>query len=141
MYLGNLPSPMKYRFEFDPANKILLLRFEGRLTDDMVPELYWAVRKYSLATDARAGIFEFSAVTEFKVSPEMIHDLANREPAMPDAAKRPRFIVAPATLGLGISRLIEFATSDRSPLLKIVLSVNEAFAALGVQSPHFEPLE
>jgi len=132
---------MKYQFEFDPENKILLLRFEGRLTDNLIPELYWAVRKYSTATDARAGIFEFSAVTEFALTPEMILDLANREPAMRDAAKRPRIIVAPATLGLGISRLIEFATSDRSPLLKIVLSVDEAFAALGVRSPRFEPLK
>ncbi len=131
---------MKYQFEFDPENKILLLRFEGRLTDNLIPELYWEVRKYSIATDARAGIFEFSAVTEFALTPEMILDLANREPAMPEAAKRPRIIVAPATLGLGISRLIEFATSDRSPLLKIVLSADEAFAALGVRSPHFEPL-
>jgi hypothetical protein len=132
---------MKYQFEFDPENKILLLRFEGRLTNDLIPELYWAVRKYSIATDARVGIYDFSAVTDFALSPEMILDLSNREPAMPDAANRPRFIVAPATLGLGISRLIEFATSDRSPLLKIVLSLDEALAALGVQSPHFEPLK
>jgi len=131
---------MKYQFEFDPKNRILLLRFEGRLTDDLLPELYWEVRKYSIATDASAGIYEFSAVTEFAVSPEMILHMANREPAMPDVTRRPRFIVAPAMLGLGLSRLIEFATSERNPLLKIVLSADEAFAALGVRSPRFEPL-
>ncbi len=132
---------MKYHFEFDPENKILLLRFEGRLTDNLIPELYWATRKYSIATDARVGIYDFSAVTDFALSPEMILDLANRQPAMPDAARRPRFIVAPATLGMGLSRLIELTTSDRSPLLKIVLSADEAFAAVGVQSPHFETLD
>jgi hypothetical protein len=132
---------MKYQFEFDPENKILLLRFEGRLTDDLLPELYWEVRKYSIATDARAGIYEFSAVTEFAVSPEMILHMANREPAMPNPTTRPRFLVAPAMLGLGISRLIELTTSDRNPLLKIVLSADEAFAALGVRSPRFEPLK
>ncbi len=132
---------MKYHFEFDPENKILLLRFEGRLTDNLIPELYWATRKYSIATDARVGIYDFSAVTDFALSPEMILDLANRQPAMPDAARRPRFIVAPATLGMGLSRLIELTTSDRSPLLKIVLSADEALAAVGVQSPHFETLD
>jgi len=141
MYLGNLPSPMKYQFEFDPKNRILLLRFEGRLTDDLLPELYWEVRRHAISSDASAGIFDFSAVTDFDVSPEMILHLANREPAMPDATRRPRFIVAPAMLGLGLSRLIEFTTSDRSPLLKIVLSVDEALAALGVRSPRFEPLK
>jgi hypothetical protein len=131
---------MEYRFEFDRENKILLLRFEGRLTDELTAELYWAVRMYSIMTDASAGIYDLSPVTEFAVSPEKILDLVNREPAMPNATRRPRFIVAPAMLGLGLSRLIEFTTSDRNPLLKIVLSVDEAFAALGVQSPHFEPL-
>lgn len=132
---------MNYQFEFDPQNKILLLRCEGRLSDDLIPDLYWLVRQHSISTDARAGIFDLSAVTEFKVSPEMIFSLAHREPAMPNAAERPRVIVAPPGLGLGVTRMIELATSDRSPLLKFVLSRNQALAALGVQSPHFEPLD
>ena len=131
---------MRYRFEFDPENRILLLRFEGRLTDKLATELYWGIRKYSIATDASAGIYEFSAVTEFAVSPEMIRDLVNRDPAMPDATRRPRCLVAPPMVGLGLSRMYECAGSDKNPLLKVVLSVDEAFAALGVQSPHFESL-
>ena len=96
---------------------------------------------YSIMTDARAGIYDLSPVTEFAISPEMIFDLVNWEPAMPDPTRRPPFIIAPTMLGQGVSRLIEFTTSDRNPLLRIVLSVDEAFAALGVQAPHFEPFE
>jgi hypothetical protein len=103
-------------------------------------ELYWAARKYSAATDAHAGIWDISEVTEFAVSPEFIRELAGREPAMRDATRRPRFLVAPAMVGLAVSRLYEIAVNDRNPLLKIVLSVDEAFAALGVQSPRFEPM-
>jgi hypothetical protein len=132
---------MSYQFQFDSQNKILMLRFEGRLTDDSIPELYWLVRQHSITTDARAGIFDLSAVTEFEVSPEMIFSLAHREPAMPDATRRPRFIVAPAMLGLGLSRLIELTTSQISPLLKIVPALDEALAALCVQPPHFDPLD
>jgi len=131
---------MKYQFEFDQENRILLLRFEGRLTDNLLPELYWAVRKYAIATDARAGIYDFSPVTQFDLSPEMMIELASREPAMPDPTRRPRLIVAPAMLGQGISRLIEFTIVDRNPLLKIVISLQDALAALGVQSPQFKPL-
>jgi len=130
---------MSYRFEFDPQNKILLLRFEGRLTDALATELYWSVRKYSIATDASFGIWDLSPVTVLDVSPEMIHDVASREPAMPDA-RRPRCLVAPPMAGLGLSRLYEFAGRDKNPLLKVVLSVDEALTALGVQSPRFEPL-
>jgi hypothetical protein len=131
---------MEYRFEFDSVNKILLLRVEGRVTDESFKEGYWAVRKYSTGTDASAGIWDLSSVTDFAVSPEFIRRLVDWGPAMPDATKRPRFLVAPAMVGLGISRLFEIAGEHENPLFRIVLSLNEALAALGVQSPHFEPL-
>jgi hypothetical protein len=132
--------PYRFRFEFDPLHKILLLRVEGRLTDESLKECYWSVRKYSTEIDASAGIWDLSSVTEFAVSPEFLCDLAYREPAMPDATKRPRFSVAPPGFGLSISRLYEIAARPLNPLLKIVLSVDEALTELGVQSPHFEPL-
>jgi hypothetical protein len=132
---------MTYQFEFNPENKILLLRFEGQLTDKLTRHLYWEVRKYSTATDASAAIFDLSAVTQFDVSPELIRELVNRDPAMPDPTRRPRCLVAPPGIGLAISRLCEVAVEPRSPLFKIVLSLDEAFAALSVQSPRFEPLK
>jgi len=132
---------MRYQFAFDPENKILLLRVEGRVTDESLTEGYWAVRKYSTATDARAGIWDLTSVTDFTVSPELIRDLAYRMPAMPDATRRPRFFVAPATVGLAVSRLYEIVAAPMNPLFKIVLSVDEALVALGIQSPRFEALE
>lgn len=132
---------MKYQFTFDPAKKILLLRIEERLTDTLAAALYWEVRRQSIATDASAAIYDLSAVTDFAVTPGFIRDLVSRDPAMPNAATRPRCLVAPAMLGLAMSRLCEIAVALTNPLLKIVLSLDEAFAALGVQSPHFEPLE
>lgn len=130
---------MKYQFSFNSQNKILLLQFEGRLTDAFMAEVYWAIRKYSAETNPIAGVWDFSPVTECAVSPEMVRDISDRQPAM-DAA-RPRYVVAPATFGQAASRLFEIAATPRNPLLKFVLSRDEAFAALGLQSPHFEPLE
>jgi hypothetical protein len=132
---------MRYGFEFDRVHKLLLLRFEGRLTDRALTELYWAIRKYSTDTDATAGICDLSAATEFALSPESLRDLATGEPAMLDAVTRPRFIVAPAMAGLAISRAFEIAGDQKNPLRKVVLSLDEALAALGIQSPQFEPLE
>jgi len=129
----------KYQFSINPQNKVLLLRFEGRLTDALLTELYWGIRKYSAATSPSAGVWDFSPVTECAVSPEMIHDLSTREAAMHDASL-PRFVVAPATFGLAASRMFEIAANFKSPLLKFVLSRDEAFTALGIQSPSFEPL-
>ena len=43
---------MGHRFEFDPVNKILLMRVEGRLTDESLAELYRTAQKWWAATDA-----------------------------------------------------------------------------------------
>jgi hypothetical protein len=132
---------MGFRFEFDPANKILLFRCEGRLTDESLAEYYRAARKYSTATDASVGIFDSSLVTDFAVSSEFIRALANQEPAMPDAFKRLRFIVAPTTVGFGLARMFQTLGEPTRPLLKVVHTLDEALAALGIQSPQFELLE
>jgi hypothetical protein len=132
---------MAYRFELDPLHKILLFRFEGRLTDESLAECYRAIRKYSTATDAHMGIWDMSSVTEFAVSTEFVRQLAGQEPAMPDATRRPRIIVAPDTVGFGLSRMFQLVGEPTRPLLSVVHALDEALAELGVQSPHFESLE
>lgn len=131
---------MGFQFEFDAVNKILLMRFEGRLTDESLTEVYWAIRKYMTATDARAGIWDFSSVTEFAVPAEFIRYIASLVPASPDMA-RPRFIVVKETFAFGLARMFEIVGEPRNPLLKVVYTLHGALAALGVQSPQFEPLE
>lgn len=122
-------------------NKALLFRFEGRLTDESLAESYQAIRKHSIATDARMGIWDLPSVTEFGVSTEFIRQLSNQEPAMPDPTRRPRIVVAPDPVGFGLSRMFQVMGESTRPLLNVVHTLDEAFAALGVQSPHFEPLE
>ena len=65
-----ISGEMGYQFQFDAENKILLLRFEGRLTDELATELYWAVRKLSITTDARAGIWDFSPLPSLTYLPK-----------------------------------------------------------------------
>src|ERR1700732_944127 len=109
---------MAFRFEFDSENKILLARFEGRLTDESLATFLRAIREYSTATDASAGIGDYSAVTEFAVSSGFIRQVAEQEPAMPDARRRPRIIIAPATVGFGLARMFQIMGERKNPLLK-----------------------
>jgi len=132
---------MELRFEFDPVNKILLARPEGRITDESLAEVYDAIRKYSTATDARAGIFDLSSVTEFAISAEFVRHLARQEPAMPDATRRPRIIAVMSSSGFGLARMFQIAGAETRPLLEVVHTRDEALAALGIQSTHFESLE
>ena len=66
---------MGFRFEFDPAIKILLLRVEGRLRDESLAEVQQAARKYWVAFDPSVGIVDFSSVTEFAVSADFLREL------------------------------------------------------------------
>lgn len=129
---------MPFRFEFDVANKILLMRFEGPLTKESALELYQQIRKHSIATDASAGIWDFSATTEIALSGGFMRRMVDLEPAMPDGAKRPRVVIPPPMAALSMLRALELVVQITRPRFKIVHSMEEAFATLGVQAPHFE---
>jgi hypothetical protein len=131
---------MDLRFEFDAVNRILLARPEGRLTDESLGEAYAAIRKHATTTDARAGIWDLSSVTEFAISAEFVRHLARQEPAMPDATNRPRFIAVMSPSGFGLARMFQIAGAETRPLLEVVHTRDEALAALGIQSTHFESL-
>src|SRR5271169_5146739 len=98
---------MELRFEFDPVNKILLARPEGRLTNESLAEIYGEIRKQSTATDARAGIFDLSSVTEFAMTAEFVRHLARQEHAMPDATRLPRVSVVLSPSGFGLARMFQ----------------------------------
>jgi hypothetical protein len=132
---------MGHRFEFDPENKILLMRVEGRLTDEALAALYRRALEHWAATDPSAGISDYSSVTEWAVSAELIRKLANYDPAVTEPAIRPRIIVAPTSVGFGLSRMFQILGEAKRPKLTVVHTLDEAFAVLGVQSPHFKPLE
>jgi hypothetical protein len=58
---------MALRAKLDPANKVLLPQFEGKLSDESVAEFYRVIRKYWITADASMGIVDFSSVTEFLI--------------------------------------------------------------------------
>jgi hypothetical protein len=132
---------MALRFEFDHGNKILLLRFEGRFTEESAQEVYREIRKYSTATDPSAGILDLSSVTEFAISSDFLRFMATLDPAMPDATSRPRVVVVPKTEGFGLFRMFGIMGERTNPLHRVVHTMDEALAELGVQAPHFEPME
>jgi hypothetical protein len=129
---------MGFWFEFDPGNMVLLVRIEGRLTDELLTEAYRMMRKQSTATDPRAGIVDLSSVTEVALSAAFLREIAKQEPAMVDAT-RPRIIVAPTAVVFGLARMFQMLGESTRPLLEVVRTLDEALAALGIQSPGFEP--
>ena len=132
---------MSFRFEFDPVHKILLARFEGQLSNESAEAYHDALGTRWRATEARAGIWDLSGVTDFAVASEFLRNLAQRKPISPGLTNHPRFIVVPMTAGYGLMRMFQIAGESARPLLHVVRSVDEALSALGAQSSHFEALE
>jgi len=140
MALQSRPDmPGGFRFDFDGVNKILLLRLEGRVTEETLRDIYITGGKYWTATMPRAAIVDCSSVTGTAISSDRIRELARREP-MPDTVGRLRIIVAPTTLQYGLARMFQLVGEAERPMI-VVHTMDEALAELGVQSPHFEPLQ
>ncbi len=132
---------MGLQFEFDLANKILLIKVDVQLTDESLTELYQVIRKYSTATDASAAICDFSSVVEFAFSSDLLRQLGRQELSMPNATTRPRVILVPQSHAFGLFRMFQITGEPMRPLLTVVRTMDEALAALGVQNLQFEPLE
>ena len=125
-----------YELSFDLVNRILLGRFEGRLTDESAAQFCEAFRRFTTATDARAGIVDLSPVTEFATSSVFPRDLPGQPPATEDAAKSPRIIIG-TMVAFDLMCMFQVVGKATEPPLQVVHTMDEAFAALGVQSPQF----
>jgi len=131
---------MGFRFEFDPANKILITRIEGELTDDLIREVDAGMRKRLLQQVPRVHVVECSSVVRFSMSSESVHQLARREPALQGNSCR-RFFVMPSTVGFGIARMFQIAGEPYYDSMMILRSLDEVFSTLAIEQTHFEPLE
>lgn len=132
-------TSMPFHFEFDPVNEILQGRFDGLVTDESLREYYQLARKHGNRLQPRGGITDFSALTAFEVSAETLRQLAHLASALPDPT-RPWVLVAPSNHVFGLSRMFQAVAEATRPSLRVVRTLEEAYALLGVQAPHFEPL-
>jgi hypothetical protein len=128
-----------YYFEFDPVNRILRGRFEGGVTDELLKEFYGVAGEYFARAGARSAITDFSDVTCFEVSTQLVRELASSPPAILDQ-EFPRFIVAASPRIYGTARMFELAGQDTRPNLHVVRTMQEVCVILGVLDPKFEPI-
>ena len=130
---------MGVRFEFDSANKILMTRLEGELTDELARETDAGMRKHLIERSPHVHIVDCSFVTKFSMSGEWVRQLARRQPAIQGESCR-RFFVVPDSAGFGLARMFQIV-GDPHYSITIVRSLDEIPATLTVEPPRFESLE
>lgn len=130
---------MPYHFEYDSQSKILMAKFEGQVTEELIRDCYQAWKSLIAVTDLRGNLADLSNVASFEVSPEAIRVIAALAPVDP-IASRPRVVVAPESHIFGFARMFEVFGEATRPNLHAVRTLREAYALLGITSPQFKPL-
>ncbi len=132
--------PASFRFEFDRASKIMLIRFKGRVTNELLAVSYRTAKRYATVMDPSASIMDCSLVPNLMCLRTLSANWQTRSQSLSDPA-RPRFIVASKALVFGLARMFQIMGEHSRPLLRVVRTMDEALAALGAKSLHFEQLE
>ncbi|HZD93385.1 MAG TPA: hypothetical protein VE133_03970 [Candidatus Sulfotelmatobacter sp.] len=130
---------MPYLFQFDSVHSVLFCTMFGHLTDHELLEYYKAAARYAQKTDPAAAILDLTYAGPIEISSATVKALARSDPALPDPL-RPRFIVAPADHLYAMARMYQMVGEATRPRLRVVRSISEAYAALGIQNPHFEAI-
>lgn len=141
---GQIPAEewkrnMRFHFEYDPENNILLAKFTGPVNDASIRNFYQIASSLVGAVNFRASIADFSDATSFRVPRHTIRELAELPPADPDVT-RPRVIVAPNVLVFALARFFQLTGKLTRPNLHVVRNLNDAFKLLEVSKPNFRPL-
>jgi len=131
---------MPSSYHFDWKNRILRVRFEGRVTDEALKQAYATAYQLAFRTQPKAGIFDLSKATSLEVSAQTIRELAKSAPIIMNP-NLVRVIVAPSPDIYGVARSFELQSEDNRPNLHVVRTGREALAILNVQHPRFEPLD
>jgi len=130
---------MPYQIVYDPTNRILRARFEGRVTEDELREVYRLGQVQAARIDPHAGITDFSDVTTLAFSPETIYKLATSTPIMRDPSRLVVFVASTPHI-FGMARMFEILGGETRPNLHVVRTLEEAYELLHVREPQFEPI-
>jgi len=130
---------MAYRFELDATGHVLLCRFSESVSEQRIGQFYREAGEHIERLRPRAVIFDFTEVTSFDVSSASVHSLAEASPLVPDASC-PRVVVAPAQHIYTMSRMFQILGERSRPTFRVVRSMAEALAVIGLVHPDFKPL-
>jgi hypothetical protein len=129
---------MSFRIEFDAKNNILRGTLKGKVTDAILLDCYSAAAECAASHTPCRGIWDFSDVTEFKVSNATIKQAAVRRPIIPSGHMR--VVVASHDFLFGMMRMLQLLSEDTRPELLVVRTMDEAYRWLDVDAPDFAPV-
>jgi len=122
----------------DELRRILYLRFEGIVTDEVLLSSFDRVRAWMHSNGPCSSITDFSGVESFQVTASAVNQLAAKRPLVPDGFLR--IVVAPQDEIFGMTRMFEMLGSKTRDSVDVVRTVAEAYSLAGVQSLDLRPV-
>jgi hypothetical protein len=124
--------------DFDELHQVLLIRFAGRVTDEVLLSHFQRVRGWLTAHEPCSNITDFSDVTSFEVTAQAVSQLAAGAPLVSNDFLR--VVIAPQDEVFGMVRMFEMLGSSTRDQVHIVRTISEAYEITGIDSPGFRPV-
>jgi len=124
--------------DFDELHQVMLIRFAGRVTDEVLLSHFQRVRGWLTAHGPCSSITDFSDVTSFEVTAQAVRQLAAGAPLVPNDFLR--VVIAPQDEVFGMVRMFEMLGSATRDRVYIVRTISEAYEVTGIDSPGFRPV-
>jgi hypothetical protein len=129
---------MGFSFEVNEEHRVGRWSLDGPVTDDSFSESLKVVSGILIGLNLRGGIVDFTEVTSFDVSEDMLKRLANTNPVLPGDMLR--LIVAPDNKAFGMSRTFLALSEMSRPNLFVVGDLEKAYHILGIKTANFKRL-
>ena len=123
---------------FDELHRVLYIRFEGIVTDDVLLSRFDQVRAWIASNGSCSSITDFTGVDSFQVTASGVNQLASAPPLVPDSFLR--IVVAPQDEIFGMTRMFEMLGCATRNRVDVVRTMAEAFQVAGVQALDLHPL-
>ena len=117
----------------DETQKLLYIRFEGEVTDEVFLSRYRQVLEWNAAEKYELSVTDLTGIVSSSVSSQAVRAAAERVPVIPGERRR-TIVVAPNDMDFGLSRMFEMLRSAGREQFHVVRSMAEAYKLLGVES-------
>jgi hypothetical protein len=122
----------------DELHRVLYIRFEGVVTDDVLLKSYDRVREWVSSHGPASSITDFTEIASFEVTANGVSQLAANSPLVPDNFLR--IVVAPQDEVFGMTRMFGMLGSGTRNEVHVVRLLADAYQLAGVESPEFHPI-
>ncbi len=131
---------MAVLFQYDAAQQLFLVTFDGELRDAELRDAYRKTQQFATRFAIRRGILDGLNIRSFEASPETIRSLAHQAPMFPENTDRCVVVTHDALFGM--ARMYQMLGGESRERLRIVRTLQEAYDYLRLKTPlQLETLE